>query len=195
MGFIGWGNAPPPANRVNKMKNVTVFENVKELKDTIQGIRYFISDIGGAVGAAELDGAARRATAERAKYQAEAMCPRASEALLEEFAHAVRSLDYVILRTTSVRDGYAKKNSAFIVGEFGSAPEFKAKGFEHNGMMIVASDEQIEKMMLEQDPSLVGLTMLRTSREGQEFAFIKSGFLGSMNSKNREFYIMTRQVQ
>ena len=195
MGFIGWGNAPPPANRVSKMKNVTVFENVKELKDTIQGIRYFIDGLDGAVGTAELDGACRRATAERAKYQAEAMCPRASEELLEQYAQAVASIDRFIERTQACVLRYAKKNSAFIVGEFGSAPEFKAKGFEHSGMMIVASDEQIEKMMLEQDPSLVGLTMLRTSREGQEFAFIKSGFLGSMNSKNREFYIMTRQVQ
>jgi len=177
------------------MKNVTVFENVKELKETIQGIRYFINDLGGAAGPAELDRAARRATAERAKYQAEAICPRASEALLEEFAHAMRSLDYVILRTTSERAYYAKKNSAFIIGEIGTAPEFKEKGFEHNGLMVVASDEQMERMMLEQDPSIVGLTMLRSSREGQVFAFIKSGILGSTSSQNREFYIMTRQVQ
>ena len=177
------------------MKNVTVFENVKELKETIQGIRYFIDGLGGAVGAAELDGVARRAAAERAKYQTEAMCPRASEELLAEYTQVVVKLDFFIEGTKACILRYAKKNNAFTIGEMGSAPEFKAKGFEHTGMMIVASEEQIKKMMLEQDPSIAGLTMLRNSREGQEFAFIKSAVLGNGQANNREFYIMTRQVQ
>lgn len=177
------------------MKNVTLFDNVKELKQVTSNINAFRNNLGGYCGAAELDHAIHAAKAELAKYTNEAVCPRASEELLLEYNTAVNLLAHFIDMATNRLSQYAEENKAFIIGEFGTVPEFQAKGFEHNGMVIVASDADMANMIKTQTPSIRGLTMLRSTREGQQFAFIPSGYIGCSTSENREFYVMTRKVQ